>query len=908
MRFKAIPTLVVILSAVVSHGQQIIGDNYNVTPNGTGFALSTGVNAGINPPTTTRLTGTAAANLRYIATATTKSNSAYSISGNKLRVTTAANPGRFSLSSNGTTAFNFAPALGSTNATPANPVTYDINISMANGDADIQRCSFAIAIAEGDATTWDFGLQIFRTVDEDNFYTIAKRIHTRASGQAASLNMFITNTVPGTYGTELTFLMRVTDAGSETSTYNSRIQLSMDGGYTWFYDTDTDADLPLGWRFNGAGRYILWDVAPDAGTVTYDNFSITPMPLSGKLMSPADNASNIGAAPKLNVLVSNSAAGPVSVTYFGHEAGKPYPGPDFLIPVLPDTQNYAREAAGDGDANRYMWYAQTDWILTNRVRANIAYVAQLGDIVQNGDGSESEWNIATNAMWRLENPNRALLREGVPYGCCVGNHDQDPNGDPDGTTTHYNNYFGSAHYAGKSYYGGHYSSNGDSFYDLFSVGGLDFIVISFEFGRYGSGVLDWATGLLDTYPNRRAIVITHYIGSDSTPSNLSNQGDAIYAALKGYPNFFLMMGGHVFNGGGEGSRSDTFGGHTVRTLVSDYQGRFNGGNGLMRLMYFSPSNNIVNVKTFSPYTGVYETDSDSQFSFSYNMQPNGGGTPGTAYVALGTNSGVLPNTQSSFTWGGRAASKTYEWYAQVTDASGNTFITAPRKFNTGVNGAPIASNVTINVTGDRPTQLTLPASDPNGDGLTYQTNNAPLRGITYGFNSGNGVITYLPAYGYRGLDRVNFQVNDTVANSGVGQVNFNVVAPADSNTNGLPDAWEASYGVTDPNGDADGDGQSNLAEYQANTNPTNAASSLRILSTGFDISHNFTFSWASVGGTRYRVQYANSVSNAVFTDVVRSIDAEMDMSPFGAASTQTYTDTLNGPTNVSRFYRVKVSP
>ena len=81
------------------------------------------------------------------------------------------------------------------------------------------------------------------------------------------------------------------------------------------------------------------------------------------------------------------------------------------------------------------------------------------------------------------------------------------------------------------------------------------------------------------------------------------------------------MGGHVFNGtgDGEGSRSDTFNGNTVHTLVSDYQGRTNGGNGLMRLMYFSPSNNLVSIKTYSPWTDAFETDANSQFTFSYNM-------------------------------------------------------------------------------------------------------------------------------------------------------------------------------------------------------------------------------------------------------------------------------------------------
>ena len=294
------------------------------------------------------------------------------------------------------------------------------------------------------------------------------------------------------------------------------------------------------------------------------------------------------------------------------------PGQDFLIAVLPDTQNYAREAAGSGTATKEMWFAQTDWINANRVSQNIGYVATLGDCVQNGDGVLSEWKNATNAYYRLE-PN------GIPYGVTVGNHDQSPNGDPDGTTTLYNQYFGSSHFSNKPYYGGHYSSNNDSWYDLFSAGGLDFIVISFEYGRYGTAVLDWAESVIASYPSRRIIVLTHYAGDDNADVNatttpFSTQGSAIYERLKTHPNFFLMLGGHVFNEGGEGRRTDTYNGNTVHTLISDYQGRWNGGNGLMRLMYFSPSLNRVTVKTYSPYTGNYETDANSEFSFSYDMR------------------------------------------------------------------------------------------------------------------------------------------------------------------------------------------------------------------------------------------------------------------------------------------------
>lgn len=900
-------TFICLLLAFSVSAQVVVSDSYNVAANGSGFGLDSGVNAGINPPTT-RLTGTAAANLVYIPTAT-KSNTAFSIAGNKLRVTSAANPGRFVLSADGVTPFNFASALGTGAATPQNPVVYDLSIRMANNSIGVQRFSFALGTAEGDATTWDFGIQVFRTANSDTFYTIGKRIDLKASGLAADLNTFITNTAIGTYGTEISLLMRVTDAGNETSSFNSRVQLSFDGGFTWFYDTATDPDLPNGWRLMDSGRYVMWDIAPDAGNVTYDDFALRLVPVSATLLSPTNNSQNLGASAQLRAFVTNSASGKVTATFYTREAPTPYPGPDFTIAALPDTQNYARQDSAVGNAVKEMWYSQTEWVITNRVAWNIAYVAGLGDCVQNGDilngnNNSTEWQIATNAMYRLESPARTLLRAGVPYGEAVGNHDQEPNGDPDGTTENYNDYFGSDHFINMPYYGGHFSTNNDSWFQLFSASGLDFIVISFEYDRYGSTIMNWATDVLATNQNRRVIVVTHNAGSDTTPVNFSTQGQTIYDTLKVNTNFFLMLAGHRFANDGEGSRSDTYQGRTVWTLVSDYQGRTNGGNGLMRLMTFSPSNNVIRVKTFSPWTGQYETDADSQFNISYNMQPNGPGSPGTPFVAIATNSDVVPGSTTTATFSGLKANTTYEWYVKVTDASGNTITTPSSLFTTGNNAVPLASNLTFTVVGDQPSDITLAGYDANGDALTFQTNTAPAHGSVTSFDTNSGAVTYLPLHGFRGTDRFTYHANDSSANGPIATIALNVVAPPDINSNGLPDSWENEFGVTDPNADDDGDGQSNLAEYLANTDPTDASSSLKILSANYQTNGTFSFTWRSAGNTRYRVQYADAGSTN-FVDIVRPIQVETDPATDSVPSTQTFIDTTPsapGP----RFYRVKV--
>jgi uncharacterized repeat protein (TIGR02543 family) len=378
--------------------------------------------------------------------------------------------------------------------------------------------------------------------------------------------------------------------------------------------------------------------------------TINTAPYPPTLIAPANGATGVTTSPTLNVSVSDPESNSLSVTFYGRVPNTYKP--DFSLVAIPDTQIYSM-------TNNGIFGVQTQWIVDQQTAQNIAFVSHLGDMVDSND-APPEWVVASAAMNILESA-------GIPYGIGIGNCDEDNDGVPLGTNTHFLDNFPASRFAGRPYYGGAYNGDNSNSYQLFSASGLDFIVIDLEYNLSTSpdqslAVLAWANTLLQTYSNRRAIVITHNLLD--TSNNLSADGSQIYTSLKGNSNLFLMMGGHLDT---EGMRQDLGSdGHTIYSLRSDYQTRANGGNGWLRLVRFSPGTNKINIFTYSPYLSQYETDADSQFSLDYNMN---GGTP--AFQVIGTAS-VPSGSSASVAWPGLLPQTQYEWYVTVNDGTSTT--------------------------------------------------------------------------------------------------------------------------------------------------------------------------------------------------------------------------------------------
>lgn len=161
----------------------------------------------------------------------------------------------------------------------------------------------------------------------------------------------------------------------------------------------------------------------------------------------------------------------------------------------------------------------------------------------------------------------------------------------------------------------------------------------------------------------------------------------------------------------------------------------------------------------------------------------------------------------------------------------------------------------------------------------------------------NGALTGTPTGG--GTSSFTIRLTDSTSTS-VTQAFTLTVPTGDSDNDGIPDSWETTNGLTvgsnDSALDADGDGQNNLAEYQAGTDPQSSASVFSVTSMSAPAAGQVTISWNAVAGKTYQISTSTDLNQWTNTG-----------SPVSAGSTGTASATINA-TGGHRFYRVSVVP
>ncbi|MEQ1758195.1 MAG: Ig-like domain-containing protein [Vicinamibacterales bacterium] len=464
------------------------------------------------------------------------------------------------------------------------------------------------------------------------------------------------------------------------------------------------------------------------------------------LLTPANGAVGVSTMPTLGAYVSDPDGGILTAQV----SLRRVTAEEFTIIALPDTQYYSQSYPAT-------FTAQTQWIVNNRQARNIVFVTHEGDIVQNA-GSAAEWQRADTSMKLLE-------VAGIPFGAAPGNHDQ--------PTTLYNQYFGVSRYQGRSYYGGNYQTNNDNNYQLFSGGGMDFVILHLDYCP-PAAVVTWASSILQSFPDRIGIVTTHALLDGS--GNRKAGGCVTQYLWDGLavpnPNLRFMLAGHISN---ESRRTDSVNGRTVHQMLADYQERTNGGNGWLRILRFVPADNKVYVQTYSPTLGTFETDANSQFSLDFTMSSSFQNV-GSVNLLEGSDAEIIPTVLSPFT--------TYEWRMTVTNGQGQSRTGPTWTFTTGAgNGAtnqpPVATAQSVTVPEDASTFVTLSGSDPDNNPLTFTIVTGPTHGTLTGTAPN---LTYIPAANYFGGDTFSFRVSDGQLSSAVETVSITVQSVNDQPT------------------------------------------------------------------------------------------------------------------------------
>ena len=282
---------------------------------------------------------------------------------------------------------------------------------------------------------------------------------------------------------------------------------------------------------------------------------------------------------------------------------------NFTLGTLPDIQNLT---VNDVQAAKY--YNEMQYFIDNKTALNLQFVSSLGDNTTYG---YNNYQSPAADFQRAKNGFNMLKNAGIPYSPCIGNHDMDyvPCMDKQELSLNrFNQYFPVSEYSSTPNYGGSFRNMANNYF-LFSASGMDFIVVTIQshdpHAFYDQTSIAWANGVLDQYPNRRAILMTHDF--------YDNRG-LIADVVKKHDNLFMAICGHTCARESYWTELSP-GGNIVHVLVTDYQCDADKG-ATLRYYTFKPAENKICAYTYNAPTKTFETDANSQFCMDYTMVAN----------------------------------------------------------------------------------------------------------------------------------------------------------------------------------------------------------------------------------------------------------------------------------------------
>jgi 3',5'-cyclic AMP phosphodiesterase CpdA len=312
----------------------------------------------------------------------------------------------------------------------------------------------------------------------------------------------------------------------------------------------------------------------------------TPGPGRRALLQAAVAAPVVGAAA---TALGGQSAWAASAEKSGAGSGSHHfdeESPRFALAVLPDTQYLFDADSADPEPLKETF----TYLVSEREKANIAFLTHLGDVTEHG--TEEEIALAADTFRTIHGK--------VPYSVLAGNHDIAGADDQRGDSA-YLREFGPRRFASMPTFGGA-SPDGYNSYHVVRAAGREWLVLALDWRASEKG-LKWAQGVLDAHQALPAILTTHDIASADDgdgKARLSGNGQLLWDRLiRGNDQIFLALGGHYWPPGRTVLTNDA--GHDVHVHITNYQDRYYGGAGMIRLYSFDLARAVVDVETFSPW-------------------------------------------------------------------------------------------------------------------------------------------------------------------------------------------------------------------------------------------------------------------------------------------------------------------